>query len=104
MATSDAAPPATVPPEHKNCPYCGEQVRFVAKKCRYCGEMLEEAPTSPPPPPPYAAPVTNVVVQQGVYQAAPARVYGEAKNVALAVMLAFLFGPLGMLYATVTGG
>jgi hypothetical protein len=44
------------------------------------------------PPPPVAVQQTTVI-QMGTH-----------KNVAGAVALAFLFGPLGMLYATITGG
>jgi len=37
-----------VPPENeqaqasKPCPYCGEQILFVAKKCKHCGEFLDD--------------------------------------------------------------
>lgn len=33
----DDGPPA----EMKPCPYCGEQIKRVAKKCKYCGEFLD---------------------------------------------------------------
>jgi hypothetical protein len=42
---------------------------------------------------------TNIVVQQNTRVVA----YREPKSVALAVLLAFLFGPLGMIYSTGTG-
>ncbi len=53
------------------------------------------------PPPTGAAgpPQAPVAVQQTTVVQ-----MGTHKNVALAVILAFLFGPLGMLYATVAGG
>lgn len=27
--------------DKKKCPYCGEDILFVAKKCKHCGEWLE---------------------------------------------------------------
>ncbi|MDE6395794.1 MAG: DUF805 domain-containing protein, partial [Muribaculaceae bacterium] len=32
--------------EHKQCPFCGEEIAASAKKCRFCGEWLEEASTT----------------------------------------------------------
>lgn len=28
--------------ETKNCPYCGEEVKLLAKKCKHCGEWFDE--------------------------------------------------------------
>lgn len=57
---------------------------------------------TPPAPPSYqAAPPPSY---QGVPQAAPPlRPRVETKSVALAAVLGFFFGPLGMLYSTVVG-
>ncbi|MGC5258917.1 hypothetical protein ACPXCG_21460 [Gordonia sp. DT218] len=38
-----------------------------------------------------------------IYQSPPVVVVGSTKSVGLAFLLAFLFGPLGMLYSTVAG-
>jgi hypothetical protein len=29
--------------QHKECPFCGEQVLGIAKKCKHCGEILDVA-------------------------------------------------------------
>ncbi len=57
------------------------------------------APYGYPPQQPPAVIVHNTIVNA----AAPAYVIRPQKSAALAALLAFLFGPLGMLYSTVTG-
>jgi DNA-directed RNA polymerase subunit RPC12/RpoP len=34
---------ATIAPDGKQCPYCGEHILAVAKKCRHCGEIIDVA-------------------------------------------------------------
>src|SRR5438128_1436758 len=29
--------------DYKNCPFCGEEVLWTAKKCKHCGETLDVA-------------------------------------------------------------
>jgi hypothetical protein len=59
------------------------------------------SPTNAPPQ--YASPPTHVHVTQQVQVAAPT-VLVQPKSVALALVLTFFFGPLGLFYSSVTGG
>jgi hypothetical protein len=34
---------ATMTPDGKDCPFCGERIQAVAKKCRHCGEIIDVA-------------------------------------------------------------
>ncbi len=62
-----------------------------------------EAPQLPPFSPGNYAPPPIYVTQQ--VQMAPAYVVArQPKSMALALVLSFFFGPLGLLYSTVTGG
>ena len=48
-------------PEHRACPFCGEQILTVAIKCKHCGEFLDGRDSGQPA---QAAQPSNVVVQQ----------------------------------------
>lgn len=89
------------PAKSKNfCPSCGSDTHNEAVICIKCGTGLVQSqpqPASPAPPP-----VQN-------YSASPPNrsnvvIVGKQKSTGTAFILAFLFGPFGLLYASVTGG
>jgi predicted RNA-binding Zn-ribbon protein involved in translation (DUF1610 family) len=53
--TSSPPPtPAVEEKQHRDCPYCGEQILASAIKCKHCGEFLDgrpkqQAPIAPQP-------------------------------------------------------
>ena len=78
------------------CPKCGASVPEGAQFCNACGASLTggEAPAQEtvnvPPPQPEVKVIKKVVV-------------ADTKSTLLAVVLAFCFGPLGLLYSSITG-
>lgn len=89
----------TVSSENTNCPNCGSHLDSKVIYCGNCGtkvkgnsipskKLLESETTINVG---YQTNHTNVVIASN-------------KNVAVAIILTFLFGPLGMLYSTVSGG
>ncbi len=61
--------------DHKQCPYCSEEILVTAKKCKHCGEIVD--PT-----------LKEVVLANTV----------NTKNLALAAILSLLFPGLGQIY------
>ena len=85
------------------CDQCGSSSRDSAGFCGGCGASISTEISTPP-----------IVPQEMPKQALPARkptlyfpsvdlVQPAYKSVWIAVLLAALFGPLGMVYSTVTG-
>ncbi|MDZ4810933.1 MAG: zinc ribbon domain-containing protein [Bacteroidota bacterium] len=87
------------PNKSKNfCPSCGSDTHNEAVICIKCGTALEQfaaqqiQQTSAGVSKPASNQTSNVVI------------VGTQKSVGTAFILAFLFGPLGLLYASVVGG
>lgn len=89
------------PAKSKNfCPSCGSDTHNEAVICIKCGTGLTQNKAPEPVPPPQPA--------QQNYNRQPNSpnvvIVGKQKSTGTAFLLAFLFGPFGLLYASVTGG
>ena len=127
--TGPYASGSTLPLE-KFCPHCGAASAPGMSFCNQCGKPLDPAselapgayprrqpeqarpdyPPAPPQAPPYYPPQQP---SQGAYLQPPYPPYQQPlvatanrprKSLSLGFLLAFLFGPLGLLYSTVVGG
>jgi hypothetical protein len=78
---------ATLGPNRKYCYACASVLDVRAELCPRCG--VRQAMAAPMPPQQYAAPQMVIVSNE--------------KSAGVAAMLAFFFGPLGMLYSTALG-
>jgi hypothetical protein len=58
----------------------------------------------PQPPPPYGYQPQPIYVTQQVQMAPAGVATAQPKSMAVALLLTFFFGPLGLFYASVTGG
>jgi hypothetical protein len=78
------------------CSQCGMQNPNAANFCNSCGapvaQVLPPAPAAWNAAPPQAVPVIPAYI-----------VVRQPKSVGAAIILAIFFGPLGMLYSTVSG-
>lgn len=86
------------------CPTCSTAVTRVTSVCPVCATALTADPAHtqvlpavyPPPPPVYSPPVVFAAPTHLV-------VVGTPKDPTAAALLGFFFGPLGLLYSTVSG-
>lgn len=88
------------PSKSKNfCPSCGSETHNEAVICVKCGTALEKFVTDNNP-----QKSTGTTARVSGNQPNNVVVVGTQKSVGTAFLLAFLFGPLGLLYASVVGG
>ncbi len=95
-----------------HCPQCGAGTHQEAIICIKCGIKLEETIA----PQPQRNPLNSIFGQSGLTinnqnAAQPNRavgnnvvIVGGQKSMGVAILLAFFFGPLGLLYVSVPGG
>lgn len=99
------------------CTECGNKVDPGAKFCGGCGAPQAAAIGAPPALPVDVAPATQAAFVGSPLQPQPQQqppphtsihntvvMVGGTKSVGVALLLSFFFGPLGLFYATVTGG
>lgn len=96
------------------CQCCGANTHIEAVMCVKCGVILathteKNAVDVELKPTKYHQPIQkhqpqHHVAPQSSYTQQNITVIGKQKSVGTAFLLAFLFGPLGLLYASVTGG
>ena len=82
------------------CNRCGTTSQESSGFCLTCGARLPVAATQPPTAIPQADPLSPA--PQSVFPSMDL-VQPRAKSVWVAALLAFLLGPIGMLYSTVPG-
>ncbi|MCR5175580.1 MAG: zinc ribbon domain-containing protein [Anaerovibrio sp.] len=85
----------------KFCPECGKSIEDNAQFCPFCGSTtvtVDKAAQEPQ----LTQPQYNPTVQNNqMYQQPPMMDPPARKNMVVAMLLSFLFGPLGMLYTNV---
>jgi hypothetical protein len=92
------------------CPACATALPDGARFCPRCGQNLSShvtslipAPRSSVIPPPPATPYSTYTPQSFGVPVPPLVISISTKSVGTAILLAALFGPLGMFYSTVGG-
>jgi hypothetical protein len=92
------------------CHSCGTQLAETGKFCPSCGAAYQGSQSQTQQPVQAAAISAPLQTKQSFQNTQPIPVQqnvviiGKAKSVGVAFLLAFLFGPLGLLYATIIGG
>lgn len=80
------------------CPFCGEDIKKIAKKCKHCGEFLDKAPT----PLVQSYEKVSVVQEEIIWEGHPSHLNYIAHYI-LGVMLlpVWLLGSLFIIYAVI---
>jgi hypothetical protein len=93
------------------CHNCGTQLGEAIKFCPSCGAAYQGDQSSSGQTFQTALIPAAPTPQSKTFQSAPANpiqqnvvIMGKQKSVGIAFLLAFLFGPLGLLYASILGG
>lgn len=90
------------------CSSCGKEIAGSARFCAHCGNNVESSiePSSYVHIKQKSAPTSTAASVSDINQAALniAAVTVKSKSVGLAFVLTAFFGPLGMMYSTITGG
>ncbi|MDQ7022568.1 MAG: TM2 domain-containing protein [Candidatus Gracilibacteria bacterium] len=68
------------------CRFCGEEIKFTAKKCKHCGEFLEKSINN-------GQPIINIVNQQNMNNDLSGLIV--QKNWLIALLLSIFFGWFG---------
>ena len=85
--------------ENKICPTCGYELAPKVIFCGNCGSRVN-VKSVPSPKQPQQSAAINVGIQTNQTNV----VVTSTKSIIVSIILTFIFGPLGMLYSTVTGG